>query len=111
MVTDLLIRGEKNIMANTTTINGREVVITGLDDDWSCQSDLGVRSIYCEHISFVPSDYNDRLIVEGAGFDTGVVGDLSTRTIYVNGWISPAITILDCTLGTPANAKVIIMTR
>ena len=106
-------------MANVTTKGRGSVTITGLDADWAYTTDGGFDAdigMKVSSIQFNPSAANDVMIVHDGGidaaeiFDSGPAG--STAPIFKNfdppRWIRPWIDISDCTLGTPANAKVII---
>lgn len=104
-------------MANTTTITGKQILITGLDADWLWGTAIGSTAARLRSITFIPSAANDRMIVHEGGidgaelFDTGIVSGTDARTKYFgdNGfWCNPVIDISDCTLSAAANAKVIL---
>lgn len=109
---------------NTTTIGTSEttIEITGLDADWLWLTELDGESNYVERgriqrITFYPSAASDRMIIRDGGidaatfFDSGAVSgaDDPRTTSWVNPQYAPlVIDISDCTLSTPANAKVVI---
>ena len=99
-------------MANTTVRSGenaKTITITGLDANWDCKVDLPVDSMRLDHVTFIPSAANDRCIIPEIGFDTGIVSGTDARTIYLYGKrYSPSFAIATWTLGTAANAKLII---
>lgn len=103
-------------MANTTTITGKQISITGLDADWLWTTAIGSSGCYLKSITFIPSAANDRMLIHEGGidgaevFDTGIVSGTDARTKYFDRGhkCAPVIDISDCTLGTAANAKVIL---
>ena len=107
-------------MANTTKISGRQIMITGLDADWSIDNDLTGYDAGFKIISivFVPSAANDVMVIKNSKAGTAadadmfrvkVTGDTDQRIEYYYGNVHfPFIDISDCTLGTAANAKVLI---
>ena len=106
-------------MANTTAINGRFIQITGLDADWLYSSDLPVAlqsGLSVKSIQFNPSAASDVMVINEGGingasiFHVKCTGDTDQRIKYFNPptRMQPVIDISDCTLGTAANAKVII---
>lgn len=106
-------------MANTTTHGRGTVQITGLDADWLYSTNGGFDAnmgMCVSAIEFVPSTANDRMIIHDGGidaapiFDSGLVTTVDPVIKYFNPpkWTRPVIDISDCTLGTAANAKVII---
>lgn len=106
-------------MANTTTVGRGTIVITGLDSDWSYSTDGGFDSdIGCKvsSIQFLPSAANDIMQIHDGGVDGALIFDSGpaggTAPIFKNfdppRWVRPVIDISDCTLGTAANAKVMI---
>lgn len=105
---------------NATTRTGCSVEITGLVDvDWVGSSDapngLGRKGVYVRRIQFNPSGTNDILIITN-----GVGGSPKAKFYATNGRapmevylneeesINPAIDISNCSIGTPANASVMI---
>ena len=104
-------------MANTTTISGKQILITGLDADWLWATAIGSTACYLRSVTFIPSAANDRFILHDGGidaaelFDTGIVSGTDARTKYFadrGHRCIPTIDISDCTLGTAANCKVIL---
>lgn len=108
--------------ANTTTMSGLFIKITGLDADWTL-ANSGVTalasksSIFVRSIQFNPSAANDIMIIHNDGLDTTDVfhvkvdGDTDSRIRYYGErgtLMSPVIDISDCTLGVAANASVLI---
>ena len=110
--------------ANTTTVgsSGTVIEITGLDADWTWSTALASQPNYIKNgliqrITFYPTAASDRMIVRDGGidnatfFDSGAVsGSDDPRTMF---WVNPqranlVIDISDCTLPTPAGAKVVI---
>lgn len=112
---------------NTTTVstNNRTITITGLDDNWTWSTDLSSEDNEVKHgqvwaIIFYPSAQSDRMIIHDGGIDTGVAfdsglasGSDDPRIMYYppGAKMELVIDITDCTLSTPASAKVIIMLR
>jgi hypothetical protein len=113
---------------NTTTVgrSGQTIEITGLDADWEWSVDLASEiangTIYPRHrrivrITFYPSAVSDRMIVRDGGLDNAVIFDSgvaqSTGALsmtYISGvGTEVMIDISDCTLTTPADAKVAIV--
>ena len=105
-------------MGNTVLEGEFSIEITGLDADFIA----GVNSTYRLYevfgIEFVPSAVNDRMIVRHAGIDLACILDtgpvINLAAIYEKKpliWYQPVIDITDCTLSTPANAKVIFHFR
>ena len=114
--------------ANTTVVTAQDqvITITGLDEDWDASTESetsgllrnGVLRVW--RIVFIPSATDDRMIIRDGGiddpefFDTGKCGDAyDVRTLKVDSedeilLVNPVIDISDCTLGTAANAKVMI---
>ena len=104
-------------MANTTKLGSKSITITGLDANWSWETDgpfpAGIR---ITSIVFIPSATADRMIIRDGSstgaeiFDSG--GAVGTAPIFEpiipTKKLYPTITIAQCTLGTAANAKVII---
>lgn len=113
--------------ANTTALGSSSSVIqiTGLDADWIWATEMAalgfatrdINATVVTRIVFYPSAAADRMIVHDGGvdtaayFDSGIVsGSDDPRTKDYPG-IKPVqlvIDISDCTLGTAANAKVLI---
>lgn len=104
-------------MANTTTLGTTSITITGLDADWSWETDgpfpQGIRAT---SIQFIPSATSDRMIIHEGGIDAAEIFDSGPtpgtypvfEPIIPPRRIKPVIDISDCTLDTAANAKVII---
>ncbi len=108
-------------MANTTTVGQNTIQITGLDADWIYSTVMGIAGAQCfiTAIEFIPSATDDRMIIHDGGiddaaiFDSGpCVDEYSIKYVTFNPPkpCDPVIDISDCTLGTPANAKVVIHT-
>ena len=104
-------------MSNTTTINGNTITITGLDADWSWDSDTPqyVAGLFIDSIRFHPSGPNDVFIVHEGGINgaelfSAVCSDnTDDRIQYYHGLVQhPVIDISDCTLTTAASAKLTI---
>lgn len=110
-------------MANTVTIHGKTISITGLDADFSLSATGSASGTELEHfkdtglavhsIRFHPSAANDIMVVHEGGIDNAVAfyakcsGDTDDRIQYYEGqWMKPVIDITDCTLGTAANARI-----
>ena len=112
-------------MSNTTTINGNVIEITGLDADWYVDNDLANLSagLIIDSIIFKPSAANDVMVIknskDGTETDPEIVnwkvgGDTEEQVWYnkaLGARYYPFIDISDCTLGTAANARVIIQIR
>lgn len=117
-------------MANTTTITGNviSIVLDG-STDWLL-SDTGDSSggttllvdcvktgLSVDSITFVPSAANDIILINednlsGAEIFSAKAATTNPITTYYHGlWLHPAIDASDCTLGTAANARVIIIIR
>lgn len=107
-------------MANTTTIGKNHIQITGLDADWTWNTELSehahMNGIIVKSIQFNPSGANDVFIIHEGGIDGASIfevkctGDTDNRVKYFDPPLhcAPVIDISDCTLATAANAKVII---
>ena len=103
-------------MANTTTENGRVIEITGLDADWQGSVDTSMSRMKIESIQFNPSAADDVMIIHDGGLNNASLMDVTCQNVYDQRvkyfhppvWADPVIDISDCTLGTAANAKVII---
>ena len=114
---------------NVVKVNKKATVIeiTGLDANllWSTTDELKniTPPIKIIQVKFIPSATNDRFIIydtlsDGtakgpAFFDSGLIADVYERTQDpMGGGVTvsdPYIVIGDCTLGTAANAKIIII--
>ncbi len=107
-------------MSNTTKVSGRQIMITGLDADWNIDTDMpgydaGLKII---SIVFVPSATGDIMVIRNSKAGTAtdaemfrvkVTGDTDQRIEYYYGNVLfPFIDISECTLGTAANARVLI---
>lgn len=105
-------------MANTTTVDGRFITITGLDTDWVHSVDLpnpiNKGQLYVQSIRFHPSGADVFVVhdesIDGAEvFSVKCLGDTDDRIQYYHGrGMRPVIDISDCTFATAANAKVTI---
>ena len=105
-------------MANTTTHGRGTLTITGLDADWlyttggGFNADVGMK---LQSITFKPSTVNDVMVIHDGSIDGAVIFDSGTTAgddplvkYYDGTWRRPVIDISDCTLGTAANAAVMI---
>lgn len=97
-------------MANTTTITGNTITITGLDADWDASTDVGKPCLLVSSCSFKPHAASDRMIIPQLGFDHTATDGNDNRNEYYDPPIpcNPTITIADCTVPTTTNMKVII---
>lgn len=109
-------------MANTTTVSGNVVEITGLDADWIATTDLSTRTehgpVKVTSIQFSPSATGDILIVRDGSitgpvmFHVKCTADTDQRVKYFHAFdCNPAIDISECTFGTAADARVILTIR
>jgi len=112
-------------MSNTTTVYGNVIQITGLDADWYIDNDLSGfdAGLIIDSIIFKPSAANDVMVIRNSkdGVDTDpeivnwkVGGDTEEQVWYnkaLGARYFPFIDISACTLGTAANARVIIQVR
>jgi len=109
--------------ANTTTIDGSIIQIiphSTFDADWIWSTELSehnhMNGIVIRSIQFNPSAANDIMIIHEAGVDgpnifhVKCTADTDQRIKYFNPPLhcAPVIDASDCTLGTPANARVLI---
>lgn len=110
--------------ANVTdkAANGKIITITGLDTDWWSTkpgpNGLGTPGdLEIEKIIFYPGATGDIMIIHDGAIDSEEVGYLGTcADVYDRIEITfetpkkcqPVIDISDCTLGTAANARVVI---
>jgi hypothetical protein len=109
-------------MANTTTITGNFIAVTGLDADWDGMAectgllyDQNLGAMKVASIRFDPSAIADIMVIK-EGSATGPVifqkqvASLSDNTpfYYAGRRMRPFIDIGDCTLGVAANAAVVI---
>ena len=111
--------------ANTIVVTDQNqvITITGLDEDFDASTATetlgllrnGVLKVWM--VVFIPSATNDRMIIRDNGidapefFDPGIYSDAyDSRVLYFYEplEVNPVIDISDCTLGTAANAKVMI---
>lgn len=108
-------------MANTTVQSRNTIQITGLDADWLWDTEFSeiaasLGGMWVRSIQFNPSAANDVMIINDGGidgpsiFDVKCTADTDQRVKYFDPplYCAPVIDITDCTLGTAANAKVII---
>ena len=105
-------------MANTTLVTGKFVQITGLNADWVWGTDIASRlaNRRVRSIQFAPSTIGDILRVRNATV-TGAtvfyakcaaVTDHLVKYYGQSAGCQPCIKISECTLGTAANAIVLI---
>jgi len=109
-------------MANTTTVKGNVIVITGLDEDWDWKTacpDLhyfqNLGALKVASIRFDPSATDDVMVIKERN-DAGP--DVFRKTAadvydnepfpYAGKRVNPYIDISECTLTTPADAQVTI---
>jgi len=131
LVTIIMILPFSVFAANTTKVNKKATVIeiTGLDADWTWSTTAETKDIAPPikiiQIKFIPSAINDRFFIydtlsdgtaEGpAVFDSGLIADAYDRVQDpLGGGVTvsdPFIDISDCTLGTAANCKIIIIIK
>lgn len=104
-------------MANTTTVFGRHVEITGLDANWSWDTDLPahLKSAPLRRVRLRLSAAGDAFVLRAgsitgprvwardATFQTGVFAEFGP-----NSALNPSFAIADCTFTTPASASVIM---
>lgn len=101
-------------MATTARIKNGTIEITGLDEDWTLEDDLGITGIHIDSIQFNPSATDDIMVIHDGGNDAIPIFEAKSNgypiTKYYNNRHrrSPVIDISDCTITTPSNAKVII---
>ena len=103
-------------MANTTSIKGNIIEITGLDADWQGSTDTGITQMKVSAIQFNPSAVDDVMKIRDGGTSNAVLFEVKCSDVYDQRikyfnppiWADPVIDISECTLNTPANAKVII---
>jgi len=113
---------------NTTVVTAQDqvITITGLDpagEDWDASTETetmgllrnGVLKVWA--VVFIPSATDDRMIIRDDGidepefFDPGKNADAyDSRVLYFREplEVNPVIDVSDCTITTPANAKVMI---
>jgi hypothetical protein len=104
-------------MANTTTVFGRMVEITGLDSNWVWSVDLPVylQNSQLRRVKFRASAATDVLVIR-AGSTTGprvfqrdnVAQTQCMGEFGPQSGINPALAIADCTLSVAANASVML---
>jgi len=103
-------------MANTTVIKGNVIQITGLDADWNGSTETGLSNMRISSIQFNPSGADDEMIVHDGGIDGVTIFHMKSADVYDQKIryyeppiiANPVIDISDCTLATPADAKVLI---
>jgi len=103
-------------MANSTTLTGQTMQITGLDANWNIASDTNWTQMKIKSILFEPSGANDEMIIRstsasGAKLFHATATDTNDQKIkyFFGGRVSkPVITIAQCTLSSAAAATVLI---
>ncbi len=106
-------------MANTTVKSRATIQITGLDADWTWDTDGGFNTFHGVRVSsiqFLPSAASDVMIVHDGGVDGADIFNsgptVGTSPLYKNFdppvLLRPVIDISDCTLDSAGDAKVII---
>ena len=105
------------LAANTTIRSGNfiEIILDG-STDWDITTTVAANGVALKSIAFYPSAANDVLVVrDGSATGTRIfsgkdVGGGGIIVYYDGIMAKPYIKASSCTLGTPANARVIITT-
>jgi hypothetical protein len=104
-------------MANTTTVLGRVVEITGLDSNWVWSTDLPeiLRGMSLLRVRVKLSAATDVVVLRSGStsgpriFQRDNVGQTQCMAEFgPSSGINPAIAIADCTFGTAANAIIML---
>lgn len=105
------------VFAISTQRDGQFIEITTLDDDWTATTNSEVGGyVLVTSIEFIPSAIGDRMIIHNGGINDAAMFDsaaVPVSQVYLiqydpPAFANPVIDISDCTIGTAANAKVII---
>lgn len=107
-------------MANTTTVSGHTITITGLDADWYLSNDLAdwaTTGLMLVSIIFHPSAQDDIMIIRDVTLTTGAIMfygeaanayETNVRYYPGNRRFYPTIDISQCTFTTAAEAYVLM---